>query len=331
MKSYAAAPDAPAVYLFREERVDDSIHIHTVYARIKILSEKGKEMFGDIEIPYEATNFDIRGVSGRTIHSDGTVIPFTGKPYDKLLVKEGNNRVMAKVFSMPDVQVGSVLEFRWVLGYSDNYAVPPQWYIQQKVLILKAHYHFVPTTHELTSTDAHGHENRVNSLLYSPILPAGVKVREGQDGFDLVVENIPALPHEDYLPPLGSLSYHVIFYYSAFRSGEEYWKTEAKYWSKDFDRFAAPSGKISSAVNGIVAPGDNDEQKVQKIYAAVMKLENTSFTREHSAEENKAEGLKTKNAEDIWAQQRGNDDEITRLFVAMVRAAGAESLWGGCG
>jgi hypothetical protein len=53
-----------------------------------------------------------------------------------------------------------------------------------------------------------------------------------------------------------------------------------------------------------------------------MKVENTNFTREHSAEENKAEGLSVKTAEDIWPQQRGSADEITRLFVAMVRAAG---------
>lgn len=322
MTSYPADPNAPAVFLYREEKVDDVIHFHTVYARIKILSEKGKEMFGDIEIPYEASGYNIRGISGRTIHSDGTVIPFTGKPFDKLLVKQGNERVMAKVFSMPDVQVGSILEFRWTLGYDDNYAVPPAWYIQQQVPVLKAHYHFVPTTHELTSTDALGHENTVNALLYSPMLPPGVKVREGTDGFDLTVENIPAIPHEDYLPPFGSLTYRLIFYYSPFRTSDEYWKTEGKYWSKDFDRFANPSGKIRAAVNGIVSSGDNDDTKVQKIYAAIMKLDNTSFTREHSVAENKAEGLKVKTAEDIWTQQRGNDDEITRLFVAMVRAAG---------
>ncbi|MGC2545044.1 MAG: transglutaminase-like domain-containing protein, partial [Silvibacterium sp.] len=162
-------------------------------------------------------------------------------------------------------------------------------------------------------------------LLYTYILPPGVNVRQGQDGYDLTVENIPEVPNEDYLPPFGSLTYRLVFYYSPFRTSAEYWKTEGKYWSKDFDRFANPSGKIRDAVNGMVAPGDNDEQKAKKIYAAVMKLENTSFTREHSSEENKAEGLKVKNAEDIWAQQRGDDDEITRLFVAMARAAGLKA------
>ncbi|HEX5234206.1 MAG TPA: DUF3857 domain-containing protein [Silvibacterium sp.] len=331
MKTYAAAPDAPAVYLFREETVDDNIHIHTLYARIKILSDKGKEMFGDIEIPYEAGYANIRGVTGRTIHIDGTVIPFTGKPEDKLLIRAGKERVMAKVFSMPDVQVGSIVEYRWVLGYNDDYLAAPYWVVQQKVPVLKAHYHFAVTSSiggNLRFVVSHefGHEIAANQLLYTYILPPGDKVVQQADGtYDVTAENIPAAPSEDFLPPFGSLTYRVVFYYSPFRTPTEFWKTDGKYWSSDFDRFANPSGKIRAAVNGIIAPGDSDQVKVEKIYAAIMKIDNTSFSRQHTAEENKAEGLKVKNAEDIWAQQRGSDDQITRLFVAMVRAAGLKA------
>jgi hypothetical protein len=100
MTSDPAAPDAAAVYLFREETVDDKVHYHRLYARIKILTEKGKEEYSDIEIPYEAGMSNIRDVEGRTIHPDGTVVPFTGKPYDKELVKAGDIKINAKVFSM---------------------------------------------------------------------------------------------------------------------------------------------------------------------------------------------------------------------------------------
>jgi hypothetical protein len=56
-----------------------------------------------------------------------------------------------------------------------------------------------------------------------------------------------------------------------------------------------------------------------------MTIENTRFTREHSAAENKAQGLRVKTAADIWAQKRGSDDEITRLFISMARAAGLKA------
>jgi transglutaminase-like putative cysteine protease len=43
MTSDPKAPGAAAVYLYREEREDDEHHFRTVYARIKVLSEAGKE------------------------------------------------------------------------------------------------------------------------------------------------------------------------------------------------------------------------------------------------------------------------------------------------
>jgi hypothetical protein len=127
------------------------------------------------------------------------------------------------------------------------------------------------------------------------------------------------------MPPMESVSYRVLFYYSSYHSEEDFWKQEGKRWSKNVDRFAQPSQKLHAAVDQLVAPGDNEEQKLRKIYAAIMKLENTSFTREHSAAENKAEGIKIKTAEDIWEQKRGNDDELTLLFIAMARAAGMKA------
>jgi hypothetical protein len=328
MTSDPAAPDAPAVYLFREETVDDKLHFHRLYARIKILTERGKQ-YGDIEVPYEAGAANIRDIEGRTIHADGTVIPFMGKPYDKELVKAGNVKIMAKVFSMPDVQVGSIVEYRWERQYEDNYVNAPNWMIQQDLFVHKAHYHFLPfdmnSNRTITVKDSMGKERGANRLLYFPWLPPGAKVQEQMNGFDLAVDNVPPIPDEEYSPPLDSYSYRLIFYYSPQFTGADFWKDEGKAWSKDVDRFANPSDKIRQAVAQITAPGDTDDQKLQKIYAAVMTVENTRFTREHSAEENKAEGLRVKTAADIWEQKRGSDDEITRLFLSMARAAGLKA------
>jgi hypothetical protein len=327
MTSDPAAPDAPAVYLYREELVNDLQHYHLVYARIKILTEKGKEEFADQELPYEQGVSMISELEGRTIHSDGTVIPFTGKPYTKELVKMGGEKIMAKVFSLPDVQVGSILEFRWRESYENNYFEPPQFYLQQPVFVHKAHYHFMPFNTAGSSTtietkDSLGHEQTADNLLYYPDLPPGAKVVEGPSGFDLVVDNIPALPEEPYSPPLNSFAYRLIFYYTGAVSGADFWNTEGKIWSKDANRFIKPSGKIKDAVARIVKPGDTEDAKLQKIYAAVMTVENTRFTRQHSQSEDQAEGLREKTAADIWEQKRGSDDEINRLFLSMARAAG---------
>lgn len=313
MKSYPADPSASAVYLYREEKVDDDRNFHTVYARIKILTEKGKETFGDIEIRYIPPSFKVDQFEGRTIQSNGDVVPFTGQPYDKLIEKEGDIKIMAKAYSMPDVQIGSIIEYRYRIKSDSEWRVPPDWHFRQSVPVLKANYNFAPMATN-------------KGLIYSLRLPTGEKVVKEKDGsLDLMISNIPALPDEEFLPPIGNSDYRLIFYYSDFKTPDAYWRVAGNDWSQDFDRFAKASGKIRDAVNGIVTPADTDQQKVQKIYAAIMKLENTSFTREHTAKENKAQHLKVNTAQDIWAQQRGSDDEITRLFVAMVRAAGLKA------
>ena len=313
MTSYPADPSASAVYLYREEKVDDERNFHTVYARIKILTEKGKETFGNIDIRYVPPSFKVDQFEGRTIQSNGDVVPFTGQPYDKLIEKEGDIKIMAKAYSMPDVQIGSIVEYRYRIKSDSEWRVPPNWHFRQSVPVLKANYNFAPMATN-------------KGLIYSLRLPTGEKVVKEKDGsLDLTISSIPELPDEEFLPPIGNSDYRLIFYYSDFKTPDEYWRVAGRDWSEDFDRFAKVSGKIRDAVNGMLTPADTEQEKVQKIYAAIMKLENTSFTREHTTKENKAEHLKVNTAQDIWAQQSGTDDEITRLFVALVRAAGLKA------
>ena len=76
----------------------------------------------------------------------------------------------------------------------------------------------------------------------------------------------------------------------------------------------------------LVSASDTQEQKLRKIYAAVMEMENTDFTHEHSAAEEKSQGLKEiRNTDDILARKRGDSDQLALLFVAMARAAGMKA------
>src|ERR1700744_606722 len=43
MRSEAKAPGADAIYLYYEEVDNDPLHYQSIYARIKVLTEKGKE------------------------------------------------------------------------------------------------------------------------------------------------------------------------------------------------------------------------------------------------------------------------------------------------
>jgi hypothetical protein len=92
------------------------------------------------------------------------------------------------------------------------------------------------------------------------------------------------------------------------------------------DKFIGPGPGVEAAVKDLTTPTDTQDQKLRKFYAAVMKLENTDFTREHSNAEEKAAGSKPiRSTDDVWERKRGSSDQLSDLFVAMARAAGMKA------
>ena len=82
MTAAAKAPGAPAIFLYRQVDRDDNVPSETNYERIKILTEEGRNL-ANIEIQFYKGTEAISGIQARTIHSDGTIIPFDGSVYEK--------------------------------------------------------------------------------------------------------------------------------------------------------------------------------------------------------------------------------------------------------
>jgi Domain of Unknown Function with PDB structure (DUF3857)/Transglutaminase-like superfamily len=320
------APGADAVYLYREEVTDDALHFQSYYERIKVLTEKGKEL-ATVRTPYEHGIDNVSDIQGRTIHADSTVIPLTAKPADLMDFKGKAFQVNTVVFTLPSVEVGSILEYRLKVRSPDNRVSEPLWNIQQTYFVHKAHYSFHP--HLAPGeyiTDGHG--NSLNRLMYGSRIGSnsGVNYDSHKDLYSIDLADIPAIPNEDWMPPLNTLKWRIQFYYTNATSGPGFWEDTAKQWTKRTQEFANPSPGIKRAVAEIVAPSDKDEQKARKIYEAVQKLDNTVFSRAKTHAERKKEKLKDiHNAEDVWKQQSGSDDEIALLFVALARAAGLKA------
>ena len=333
MTSQPQVPGAPAVYLFREETSEDNLHMYSVYVRLKVLAEAGKEQ-ANVELRYFAgsdVNNTVDSIAGRTIEPDGRVVPFTGKPYQKLIVKGQGVRYMAKVFTMPEVEVGSILEYRYKLRWDDRYYKSPEWYVQSDYFVRRAHFQWRPSNTVEYLTNDRG--QLIGTIAWTNILPAGAKLeqtklppvgqREGQTIFDLNVHDIAPQPQEDYMPPVSSFSYRVQFYYTAFRTAPEFWKSEGNYWAKKQDKLIGPGSAVRSAAAELTAGADTPDAKLRKLYAAVQGFENTDFTRQHSSAEEKSEGFReVRTTEDVLARKRGDSDQLAELFIALARAAG---------
>jgi hypothetical protein len=343
------APGAAAVYFNIEQKTNDPLHNTSFYFRIKVLTEKGKEL-ATVELPIEKDKTvescaherrcpvqtrDIIELKGRTIHPDGTIIPLTGKPEDVITAKKGEVEYGHRAFTLPNVEVGSILEYSYSIQFDDLLSHAPIWQVQRPYFVHLARYSFTPFKAFLPqneeNVEAHHtnylmdeHGDRINALLWWSVLPSGVQVTPDVAGvYHLDVSDIPATPNEAWMPPVNSLLYKVLFYYKASGNRNDYWISEAKRWSKEVDQFAEPSKPIQEAVASLIAPTDSDLDKAKKLYKAVQALDNTDFSRTKSESELKQLNLKVaKHAEDTWAQRSGSSHDIALLYLAMLRAAG---------
>jgi Domain of Unknown Function with PDB structure (DUF3857)/Transglutaminase-like superfamily len=343
MTSIKEQPGAPAVVLDREEIDDDMNNVRSVYERIKILSDAGRS-YANVELPYSRRGFSITGISGQTVHADGSVIAFEGKPFDKTVERGGGIRINVTSFTLPDVQVGSIVDYRYSLRYQDRMLLPPQWEVQTDLFQRKVYFKFIPfQNHGNLVYIQLAHGQIANGLAWSSFLPNGIQPERHQVALssfatvhdvgywiDLNLNDVPAFLEEPFMPPPNVLRMRVAFYYQENVKMEDYWKAEGKFWNKDVEDFVGRKRGIDQVLDKITAASDQAQQKVREIYSFVTSLENTDYVPERSKQENKVLEYKpVKGVEDVLENHRGTHDELNRLFVAMVRAVGvpASLIW----
>ena len=186
MTSDPKAPGADAVYLYREEKTDDNLHYHSYYVRIKVLTKRARNWRRFASLTSVATSRSPTSRAAPFI-ADGTVIPLTAKPSDLTDVKTKALQVNTMVFTLPSVEVGSILEYRLQIRYDDDTVSSPTWEIQQPYFVHKAHYLFEPTKNLEDITNSRG--DPANKLMYALIAANGLKMKHDMAGrYSLDVE-----------------------------------------------------------------------------------------------------------------------------------------------
>jgi hypothetical protein len=322
MTSDPKAPGAPAIYLYRQvDRNDaDKATSEMNYVRIKILTEEGREN-ANVQIPFRKQRTSVSNIRARTIHPDGSIVNFDGKVFESTIVKSKTLKYLAKTFTMPDVTVGSIIEYRYNYNFDDNYIFDSEWILSEELF----------TRHAQFTLKPYGRNGYSVEWQYPAGLPLGTQ--PAQIGADRIIQmtadNVPAFPTEDYMPPENELKFRVKFvYYDELPETDvdKYWRKFGKKESGRVEGFVDKRKAMEEAVAQIVSPGDAPEVKLQKIYARTQKIRNLSYEPRKSEEELKREKMKpASNVEDIWKDGYGSGSGITWVFLGLARAAGFEA------
>jgi hypothetical protein len=322
-KEVPGDPGAQAVQLYYADYRDDDNKSQFIYHRIKILTEEGRK-YANVEIPIFPL-FHFIDVKARTIHPDGSIVEFTGKPFEKVLAKTRDLKYVAQTITMPDVTVGSIIEYKYRYDW-EHFTFDTTWSPQHDLFTVKEHFFLKGYSRRLVTRHSRsGEGTRLSYVVYGNI-PAPNHKPGGP--VELELDNVPAFKSEDYAPPAGDLKPIVRFFYGGdeISSPEAFWKDYGRSWFEESEHFIGNRDPIKSAASQAIGGESDPEKKLRKLYARAQQTRNLSFERRRTKQEDKKEALKqNENAADVLERGYGTHNDISKLFVALARGAGFDA------
>lgn len=323
-----ANPGSSAMILERQVYTDDEKRIQTEWIRVKVFTEAGRAN-ADVEIPYLAKSTSIEGIRGRTVQPDGTEITFNGAVFDKIIAKYKRLRYEAKAFTLPGVEVGSVIEYAYTMRWEErlpDYVRNPTGYIFQAGWT-------IPTT---TWTIQQQLFTRHAVFVLRPVkggrldfakvrLPDNGPSQQSDGTVRMEVNNVAAIEEEEHMPPESVMNSRVHFYYTVGYVGD-YWREFGKLQAERAEKFIGKTHFLEQAANEIAPPRDPPETRLRKLYARVQQVRYLSYETSKTEKEVRREHMaENKSAEDIFRHGYGYGNEVNFLFTALARAAGFDA------
>jgi uncharacterized protein DUF3857/transglutaminase superfamily protein len=308
LKTGVVEPDADAEAIFWEVMLEINDHriVTSHYLRIKIFTERGRETQSKVDLPYSSKE-KVEDIAGRTIKSDGKVIYLDKSTiFDHTVVKAKKVEIRVKSFALPQVEPGTIIEYRWrEVGEFEPFIPVP---FQRDIPVQFVEYTVkAPLELLLGMTTRPFNMNVVDfSFRRDKSRTASLK--------NVVAFHLePDMPPPDvdrpwvllYFPPPGVISSEVNkFFYEAFKSNTRL------------------SDELRKTTAEVVGDAGTPDQKIHRIFdfchKSIKRIDEESgaaLDRKKSVQ-SAAETLRTRS---------GTKGEINRLFAALCLAAGLDA------
>ena len=315
LKDNPKEPGAAAMILELSVLHDDTKGIDTRYERIKVFNVRDKGI-ADVEIPSIKKFWTLKEIHARTIHPDGTMVPFTGQTYEPVVVKTRGLKITKEVLTFPDVQPGSILEYELKMKYPDSFSCWTTWYLQQPVFVQKE-------TFALKRRDRERCASRSYDLPQTKPIDSSVP-----DVQSIEFDDVAPFVQEPYAPPTSEITPRIELFNNmfGFSDPELYWNNFAARMTAMMEEYIGKRKAIDEAAASMVSASDAPMVKLRKIRDRIQAIRNTSWEQSKTEQEEKRDKLKdNNNIEDVWKHQYGTHLQIAALYVGLARAAGIDA------
>jgi len=324
-KTAKVEPGADAEAIFWDVKIEDSVDNGDLkltlshYIRIKIFTNLGKEKYATIEIE-EPRGRRITDVAGRTIKPDGSIVELKKDGiFERELVKTRSAKVRGKTFTLPNVEVGDIIEYRYKEHRDNEMAQYMRLYYQRDLPIWRVTYHLKPL-------NLPGFPYIMRSMAFGFKIPPFQKEPDGY--FATSATDMPAFHEEPYMPPEDQLRAWELIYYEADKKieADAFWKETGRNDYQAYKREIAPDSLVKKTAAELVSGIDKPEDKLHALdLFCRTKIENVSSSASHLTAAQKSAIKENHSPGDTLKQKAGRGMDTDYLFAAMASATGFEA------
>ncbi len=314
MTSIPEDPEADAVWLF--DRGDIEIILENnryklklkQHARIKILNEEGKE-YANFRIPYWHED-RITSLKAHTVLPGGKKIKLDGKQ----IFDEQEKNIKYKVFALPGVEIGAVIEYE-LEKISEYVHLLEPWYFQNQeftrvsqysvVMLPGFSYHvFFRNTFDIEPT-------------VEDILKVGVSYRLKE--YTWTMRNLPPVKNEPYMRTLEDYRAALHFQLIAFKDQYQYikfidsWPELVKKQRSFYDKYLKEETELKDLLQKLTLQPLSDLEKIKTLY---------DYVRENIVTTSRGSQYISTESGNVLKESKGTGAEKNILLVNLLNLAG---------
>ena len=296
--------------------------------RIKILKEKGLDE-ANIKIRfYSKSDYEnIRSISGSTYNLDNSGNVVTTKlEKSSVFIKKINNKISEVSFTMPNVKVGSVIEYKYTdekksIGNLDD------WYFQDNIPTRVSMYRIlIPSVFRfVTQLLTYQNVEQIDKVVNDNILYRGSIISEKSEEKTYILRNVVALPDEpfmraekDYLQRVVSQLQRIIYPSGEIEEVRSTWAKLAKDLLEDED-FGLQLKKNLPHTKSL----DDSLKNIVGNYNKMIFIHNyvrSNMNWNGSESIYSSEGIKS-----AWDKKSGNNAELNFILINLLKDAGIKA------
>lgn len=320
-------------YTTYEWRNDDFVVMNQMNKRIKILKKEGVDR-GTISIPYyfksNSNSESISGLTGFTYNLENGKIVKTKLDKQYIFDEEVNSSYRQIKFSLQNVKVGSVIEFKYTRTSKNAYSLP-EWIVQTNIPVMHSLFEVIIPEYFIYNIETKGFETidvkdeqKVQQFTIGYSNSGLNTVTSNSRNLIFKANDIPALKDEPYVWCKQDFNSGVRFELQGTRFPNSLYKPYFQSWENleetlkketDFGLNIKQSNPYKDELNTLVASENNELNKIEKIY---------SFVKSHISW-NDTYAFYGNQAKDAVKNKTGNNSQFNMILLSALRNNGIKA------